>query len=269
MTRPTGPADDRMAALLEIMARLRDPDGGCPWDLAQDFASVAPYTIEEAYEVLDAIEQGEPAALCDELGDLLFQVVFHARMAEERGWFGFPDVVVAISDKLVRRHPHVFGDVQVADAGQQTLAWEAHKAAEREARGGAVRTGALDGVPLALPALSRAAKLQRRVARLGLDWPDWRGVLDKVREELAEIEAEVARGGEGLEGEIGDLLFACVNLARHLDVDAEAALRGANRKFERRVAWLEARLAEQGRRLQDADAGELNALWEAAKAEGL
>lgn len=269
MTKAGVQVGERVAALLDIMARLRDPDGGCPWDLAQDFASVAPYTIEEAYEVLDAIEQGEPAALCDELGDLLFQVVFHARMAEERGWFDFDDVVAAISDKLVRRHLHVFGDVQVEDAEQQTAAWEAHKAAEREARGEAGQTGALAGVPRALPALTRAAKLQRRVARLGLDWPDWRGVLDKVREELAELEDEVEQGGEGLEGEIGDLLFSCVNLARHLGVDAEAALRGANGKFERRVAWLEARLAEQGRSLQAADAAELDALWEAAKDAGL
>ena len=246
--------------LLEIMRRLRDPRSGCPWDVAQDFHSIAAYTLEEAYEVVDAIEHGTPHLLCDELGDLLFQVVFHARMAEERGWFGFADVATAIAGKLERRHPHVFGDVEIADAEAQTVAWEAHKLNERAQRGHA---GLLAGVPLALPALTRAAKLQKRAARIGLDWPAADGVLEKLHEELAELEAaRRSAAAEAVHAELGDLLFTVVNLARHLQVDPETALRAANARFEARVAHVEAGLPASG---QPASADELDRLWNAAK----
>lgn len=261
------PVDDHAAAhalqrLLEIMRRLRDPQGGCPWDRAQDFRSIAAYTLEEAYEVVDAIEREHPDELCDELGDLLFQVVFHARMAEERGWFGFAQVAAAIAGKLERRHPHVFGDVEIADAESQTLAWEAHKHSERAQRG---HTGVLAGVPLALPALTRAAKLQKRAARIGLDWPDAEGVLVKLQEELGELDA--ARSGgtpEAVSAEVGDLLFTCVNLARHLGIDPEGALRAANARFEARVAHVEAALPAE-----PLSAEELDRLWASAKLAGL
>src|SRR5437870_5712197 len=204
--------------LLVIMARLRDPVRGCPWDVEQNFATIAPYTIEEAYEVADAIERGDFAALKDELGDLLLQVVFHARMAEEAGHFAFNDVVAAISDKMVRRHPHVFGDAQIAGVAAQNEAWEAHKAAERQAAGGA--ESVLDGVALALPALLRAAKISRRAARIGFDWPDADAVIDKIEEELAELEFEIDADSDRrvVEEEMGDLLFAVANLARKLEV---------------------------------------------------
>src|SRR5947209_18389108 len=226
MTRPI----DR---LLAIMTRLRDPAQGCPWDREQDFATIAPYTIEEAYEVADAIERGDMAALKDELGDLLFQVVFHARMAEELGLFGFDDVVEAIAEKMERRHPHVFGDVKIASVTAQNEAWEAHKAAERHASGGA--ESVLDGVALALPALLRAAKISRRAARIGFDWPDAGPVMEKVLEEIAELRTEIERAAEpaALEEELGDILFAVANLARKLDIDPEEALRRATAKFER------------------------------------
>src|SRR5580693_3950856 len=214
--------------LLEIMARLRDPQCGCPWDREQDFSTIAPYTIEEAYEVADAIARGDTAALKDELGDLLFQVVFHARMAEEAGLFAFADVAAAISDKMVRRHPHVFGDAEIASVAAQNEAWEAHKAAERQARArqNGEAASVLDGVALALPALLRAAKISRRAARIGFDWPDARAVVPKIAEEIGEIEAEIDKGSEpaALEEEIGDLLFAAANLARKLDVEPETAL---------------------------------------------
>ncbi|MFP5505113.1 MAG: nucleoside triphosphate pyrophosphohydrolase [Gammaproteobacteria bacterium] len=260
-------AAQALSRLLEIMRRLRDPDGGCPWDIQQDFRSIAAYTLEEAYEVVDAIERERPDELCDELGDLLFQVVFHARMAEERGWFGFAQVAAAIASKLERRHPHVFGDVEIADAEAQTLAWEAHKRAERERQG---RHGVLDGVPRALPALTRAAKLQKRAARIGLDWPDAQGVVAKLHEEMDEIDAaRNAEDPEALAAEIGDLLFTCVNLARHLDVDPETALRGANLRFEDRVGHVEAALRRSGRSgAEPVDAAELDRLWEAAKRAG-
>jgi len=254
--------------LLAIMARLRDPEGGCPWDREQNFATIAPYTIEEAYEVADAIARNEMGELKDELGDLLFQVVFHARMAEEAGHFAFGDVANAISDKMERRHPHVFGDVEIRDAAQQTVAWEAHKAAEREKKAGA---GALAGVPLALPALLRAEKFGKRAARVGFDWPDAAAVLDKVREETDEIAAAVneKESEERIGQEIGDLLFAAAQLARHHNVNPESALREANARFERRFRHVEARLAEKGRAPADADMDELEALWgEAKKAEG-
>src|SRR5881394_429369 len=233
MTRPI----DR---LLAIMARLRDPERGCPWDREQDFKTIAPYTIEEAYEVADAIERGDIVALKDELGDLLLQVVFHARMAEEAGHFAFDGVAAAIADKMVRRHPHVFGDVEIASVAAQNEAWEAHKAAERDARGGA--QSVVDGVALALPALLRAAKVSRRAARIGFDWPDARAVIPKLAEEIAELEAELDQGADPavVEEEMGDLLFAAANLARKLDIEPETALREATAKFERRFRRVEA-----------------------------
>ncbi|MEJ2645589.1 MAG: nucleoside triphosphate pyrophosphohydrolase [Gammaproteobacteria bacterium] len=256
--------------LLAIMARLRDPDSGCPWDIRQDFRSIAPYTVEEAYEVADAIEREDWPHLCDELGDLLFQVVYHAQMASERGWFAFEDVVRAISDKLIRRHPHVFGDETVGSAGEQTVAWEAHKQAERAARGGR-EAGVLGGIPRALPALVRAAKLQKRAARVGFDWDQAAGVLDKLEEEIAELRGALAEDRhEAVAEEMGDLLFTCVNLARRTGVDPESALRDANGKFERRFAYIEKRLAEQGREPgPDVDLAELDGLWEQAKRRGL
>ena len=214
-----------LAALLAIMAKLRDPDGGCPWDLVQDFASIAPYTIEEGYEVADAIAAEDPDKLLDELGDLLFQVVYHAQMATERGWFSFADVAKSISDKMIRRHPHVFGEAAARDAEAQTRAWEAQKAAERAAR---AESGVLAGIPDGLPALTRAAKLTRRAARVGFDWPDAGAVLDKLEEEADELRAELQGGDKSrLQDEVGDLLFVLANLARKLDLDPEAALRHA------------------------------------------
>jgi ATP diphosphatase len=253
-----GPID----RLLDIMARLRDPEHGCPWDREQDFSTIAPYTIEEAYEVADAIERGDVPALKDELGDLLLQVVFHARMAEEAGNFAFDDVANAISDKMIRRHPHVFGDAQIASVAAQNEAWEAHKAAERAASGGA--ESVLDGIALAFPALLRAAKVSRRAARIGFDWPDARGVIAKINEEVAEIEAEIDAGGgrERLEDEIGDLLFAAANLARKLDIEPETALRRATAKFERRFRQVETLAAERG---TDKDLDALEALWQDVK----
>jgi MazG family protein len=250
--------------LLAIMARLRDPKGGCPWDREQNFATIAPYTIEEAYEVADAIARNEMGELRDELGDLLFQVVFHARMAEEAGHFAFGDVADAISDKMERRHPHVFGDVEIRDAAQQTVAWEAHKAAEREKKTGA---GALAGVPLALPALLRAEKLGKRAARVGFDWPDAAAVLDKVHEETEEITAAIGEkeSEERIGQEIGDLLFAAAQLARHHNLNPETALREANARFERRFRHVERALAAKGRAPADADIDELEALWREAK----
>ena len=230
------------------MARLRDPERGCPWDLEQDFASIAPYTIEEAYEVADAIARGDLAELKDELGDLLLQVVYHARMAEEAGLFDFDQVAAAIADKMIRRHPHVFGSAEVDGARAQSHAWEAVKATERASRAGAEGDArVLDDVPLALPALVRAAKLQRRAARVGFDWPEPVQVVDKIEEEIAELRAELGRSAsvDRLSDEIGDLLFALVNLARHLEVDAEASLRQANAKFERRFRSDRGRAARQ------------------------
>ena len=248
--------------LLQIMARLRDPERGCPWDREQDFASIAPYTIEEAYEVADAIERADFGALKDELGDLLLQVAFHARIAEEAGHFTFDDVAAAIADKMVRRHPHVFGDVRVASLAAQNEAWEAHKAAERQAKDGTASV--VDGVALALPALLRAAKISRRAARIGFDWPDAPAVIPKIAEEIAEIEAELAAGASpaALEEEMGDLLFAAANLARKLEVEPETALRRATAKFERRFRQVEALAAQRGIG-RDLDA--LEALWQEVK----
>jgi ATP diphosphatase len=249
--------------LLAIMARLRDPERGCPWDVEQNFATIAPYTIEEAYEVADAIERGDIAALKDELGDLLLQVVFHARMAEEAGHFAFDDVVAAIAEKMVRRHPHVFGDAEIATVAAQNEAWEAHKAAERDAKGD--HRSVLDGVALALPALLRAAKISRRAARIGFDWPDAESVIDKIEEEIEEIEDEIDDDAPGavLEEEVGDLLFATANLARKLDIEPETALRRATAKFERRFRRVEALAKERGIG-RDLDA--LEALWQEVKA---
>lgn len=252
-----------IARLVEIMARLRDPETGCPWDIEQSFDTIAPYTLEEAHEVADAIQRQAWAELKGELGDLLFQSVYHAQMAAEAGHFSFADVVTAISDKMVARHPHVFGD-QSRDksAEQQTRDWEAQKARER----GPSRT--LDGVALALPALTRAVKLQNRAARVGFDWPSTEEVLDKLTEEAREVvEARATLTQAALAEEIGDLLFVMANLARHLKVDPEAALRGANAKFTRRFARIEDWLQEAGKAPADSDLAEMDALWNRAKAE--
>jgi nucleoside triphosphate diphosphatase len=254
--------------LLAIMARLRDPESGCPWDREQNFGTIAPYTIEEAYEVADAIARGDTAALKDELGDLLFQVVFHARMAEEAGLFTFDDVAAAIAEKMERRHPHVFGTAEIASVAAQSAAWEEHKAAERRDR--AKESGAvdsiLDGVALGLPALLRAVKLQRRAAGIGFDWPQVRPVFDKIAEEIAELRVELEKGADHqrLEDEVGDILFAVANLARKLDIDSEAALRGATAKFERRFRRVEALAAE---RPTGTDLEALEALWQEVKRE--
>ena len=259
--------------LLEIMARLRDPDTGCPWDKAQRFETIAPYTIEEAYEVADAIERGDKAALKDELGDLLFQVVFYAQMAREEEAFDFDEVADAISEKMLRRHPHVFGDRDVTSGTALHGMWETQKAEERAKS--AERDGrppsALDDVALALPALLRAHKLQKRAARVGFDWPDLAPVLDKIEEELEELKAEVSNGGgaDRLEDEVGDLLFAVVNLARHIDIEPEQALRRANAKFERRFKAVESALAERGKTPRTSDLQEMDALWNEAKRQGV
>jgi nucleoside triphosphate diphosphatase len=257
---------DALDRLLAIMRRLRDPAHGCPWDREQDFATIAPYTIEEAYEVADAIARGDMMALKDELGDLLFQVVFHARLAEERGLFDFADVAAAITDKMVRRHPHVFGDAEIASAAAQTEAWEEHKAKERAARADAagIPASVLDGVALALPALLRAIKIQRRAARIGFDWTDVPPVIAKLAEEIAELEAELnaATDRDKIEDEMGDILFAAANLARKLDIDPEAALRRATLKFERRFRALEALAGERG---IGRDLDSLEALWQEVK----
>jgi ATP diphosphatase len=264
-----------IARLIEIMAALRTPGTGCPWDVAQDFSTIAPYTIEEAYEVADAIERGDFDDLRDELGDLLLQVVFHARMAEEAGRFAFGDVVQAITEKLVRRHPHVFGDAGHMDTEGVNALWDRIKAqekAERAARraddsGAAERSaGVLAGVPVALPALTRALKLQDKAGKVGFDWNDPLAVLAKIREEADEIAAEFAAGkAREASEEVGDLMFAVVNLARHLGADPEAALRATNRKFERRFGYIERALAAAGRTPVQATLAEMDELWEGAK----
>jgi ATP diphosphatase len=254
--------------LIEIMAALRTPGSGCPWDLEQNFKTIAPYTLEEAYEVADAIERGDLDHLKDELGDLLLQVVFHARMAEEQGIFGFGDVVQAITAKLIRRHPHVFADAEGKTADAVKGLWESIKAKERAERGEAAPSGALAGVPAALPALTRALKLQNKAGQVGFDWNDPRAVLAKIREEAYEIEAaldEMDRAHAATE--VGDLLFAVVNLARHLDADPEGVLRQTNLKFERRFASIERALAARGKSPKDATLAEMDALWDEAKAQ--
>lgn len=264
MADPTPPVQ----RLVQIMARLRDPDGGCPWDLEQDFASIAPYAIEEAYEVADAIERGDFDDLRGELGDLLLQVVFHARMAEEAGHFGFDEVAEAICEKMVRRHPHVFGDARVADSQAQTASWEALKRAERAAAGDA-DDSALAGIARGLPEWQRAQKLLGRAAQAGFRWPDTGPVIDKLHEEIEEVRVEVASGGgrERLEDEIGDVLFVCMNLARHLDVDPGVALRRANAKFERRFRRMETLARDAGGDLSRLELQAMEALWSRAKSE--
>ncbi len=257
-----------IARLIEIMAALRTPGSGCPWDLEQNFETIAPYTLEEAYEVADAIARHDLGDLREELGDLLLQVAFHARMAQEQGAFEFGDVVEAITAKLIRRHPHVFGDVKAATTEQVNANWERIKAEEKAERGiPAGPTGALAGVPVGFPALTRALKLQAKAGKVGFDWNDPLAVLAKIREECDEIEVEIQAGQrDKAAAETGDLLFAVVNLARHLAIDPEATLRGANQKFERRFASIERALAAKGKRPQDATLAEMDALWDAAKA---
>jgi ATP diphosphatase len=264
------PMSRNIDRLLEIMARLRDPERGCPWDLEQTFRTIAPHTIEEAYEVADAIEQGDMPALKDELGDLLFQVVFYAQMARERGTFDFDAIAGAICDKMIRRHPHVFGDVTVDSADAMVVRWEDQKAAERDAKAEAEgrQASVLDGVTGGLPALTRALKLQKRAARVGFDWTDVADILDKIEEEIGELRHELAEANKGrMQDELGDLLFAVVNLARRLDIDPETALRGTNAKFERRFRRIETLLSEAGRRPEDAGLDDMEALWQQAKRE--
>ncbi|BAI75456.1 nucleoside-triphosphate pyrophosphatase (plasmid) [Azospirillum sp. B510] len=257
--------------LLDVMARLRNPDGGCPWDLEQTYRTIAPHTIEEAYEVADAVEKDDKVALREELGDLLFQVVYYSQMAREEGLFDFDEVAGVITDKMIRRHPHVFGPEEVKTSDQQTSRWEEHKAAERAAK--AAEEGrapsALEGVIAGLPALTRALKLQNRAARVGFDWTDARDILDKIEEEVRELRAEMDAGSgqERVADELGDLLFALVNLARRMKVEPETALRGTNAKFERRFHRIEALLAAERRKPQDATLDEMEAMWQRAKRE--
>jgi len=256
-----------ISALINVMAALRDPQTGCPWDKEQSFETIAPYTIEEAYEVRAAIESGEPEQLKDELGDLLFQVVYHAQMAAERGWFNFDDVARGITGKMIRRHPHVFGDEASRTAAGQTAAWEAQKAEERRAL---AQHGVLDGVATGLPALKRAQKLTARAARVKFDWPNAEAVLDKLAEETAELRAELpAAAPERIRDELGDMLFVLANLARKLGQDAEACLEGANEKFIRRFSRVEALLAAEGKTPASSSLDEMDNLWNAAKREGL
>ncbi len=265
MPLPTPKDPDPLRRLIQIMACLRDPERGCPWDREQDFSSIAPFTIEEAYEVADAIERQDMPSLKEELGDLLLQVVYHARMAEEESCFAFDDVAEAIGDKMVRRHPHVFDGQEVADAAAQTLNWEELKAAERAARSSRRQQPAslLDDVPKALPALMRAEKLQKRAARVGFDWPEVAQVLDKIEEELGEVREALAEGDKAaLEDEIGDLIFAVANLARHCGLGPEEALRSTNRKFEKRFKAVEAAF---NHRLEGVSLDAMEAAWQAAK----
>lgn len=265
---PTKTSTASIETLLEVMARLRHPTNGCPWDREQNFHTIAPYTIEEAYEVADAISRDDTEALLDELGDLLFQVVFHAQMASEAGAFTFGDVVAAIVDKMIRRHPHVFGDERVADSEAQSLSWEAHKARERQQRSsGTESPSLLDHVPEGLPAVKRAQKLQKRAASGGFDWASATEVMPKLEEEIAEIRQAVSQGADEarLAAELGDLVFSCINLARHLKVDAEMALRTTNTEFERRFRYIERRLEAEGLKVADTDSETLEALWKEAK----
>jgi ATP diphosphatase len=250
--------------LLKVMSALRDPDSGCPWDIQQDFASIVPYTLEEAYEVADAIEREDMQDLREELGDLLLQVVFHSQMAAEQELFDFDAVAGAIADKLVRRHPHVFADEVIDNEAAQRDAWEAHKQAERAAK--TARSDLLADIPVALPALTRSTKLGKRAARAGFDWPDTRGVIDKVDEEWAELRSAIESGqAAAMQEELGDLLQALTSLGRHLKVDSETALRQANSKFETRIGRMEAHLLQQGQEFKDLSLDELEALWQALK----
>ncbi len=268
--RPTAESlpQEPMARLLAVMAWLRDRQYGCPWDVDQTFKTIAPYTIEEAYEVADAIERDDMPALKEELGDLLLQVVYHAQIAQEAQAFGFDDVAAAIADKMVDRHPHVFAGARIDTAEAQTVSWEARKAAERAAKQTTEPAGALDGVARALPALLRAEKIQKRAARVGFDWSETAPVIDKIEEELGELRVEIEAGTVDqarLTDELGDVLFAVANLARHCKVDPEAALRATNDKFERRFGYIERRLADQGRKPAEASLEEMEALWQEAK----
>jgi ATP diphosphatase len=266
---PFADASTAFSRLLAIMAKLRDPNGGCPWDLEQSFRTIVPHTIEEAYEVADAIEQDDMASLKGELGDLLFQTVFYAQMAREAGTFAMADVIEALNAKMVKRHPHVFGDLEIADAAEQTHAWERQKAEERAAAAAArgEKPSALDGVTGALPALTRAGKLLNRAARVGFEWSGPGRMLDKIAEETVEVRSALEQQGskDALAEEIGDLLFAVVNLARHLEIDSETALRAANRKFERRFRRVEAILAERGQEPAGSTLEEMEAAWTQAK----
>lgn len=274
--KPGEPVAGRdIASLLAIMARLRDPQDGCPWDIQQSFATIAPYTIEEASEVADAIQRGDMDDLCEELGDLLLQVVFHAQMAQETGLFAFPDVVAAITAKMIRRHPHVFGPDRVSGADIAQEQWAEIKAQEKADRAARRATaglepehnGVLAGIPGSLPPLATAVKLQDKAAAVGFDWPDARQVLAKVREELDELEAEIVSGdSDAAVGELGDVLFGLANIARHIGTDPDAALRRTNEKFRARFGFIERRLAEAGRTPSDASLDEMEALWQAAKA---
>ena len=264
---PASPKRDltSMARLLAIMTRLRDKESGCPWDIGQNFKTIAPYTIEEAYEVADAIDRDDMADLKDELGDLMFQVVFHSQMADEAGYFRFEDVVGAISDKMIRRHPHVFGDAEDRDSKTQTLAWETQKAAERDAKAKA-DTSILADLPIALPALKRAEKLTKRAARVGFDWPDIAQVFDKLDEELGELKAALQDGDQAhIAEEFGDLLFVLANLGRKLDVEPETALRSANAKFERRFRYIEENIEKKASSINEASLEVMEALWLEAK----
>jgi nucleoside triphosphate diphosphatase len=270
-----------ISVLIDIMARLRNPQAGCAWDLQQTFETVAPYTIEEAYEVAEAIARGDRHDICDELGDLLLQVVFHARMAEEEGAFAFPDVVEAVTRKMIRRHPHVFGPAEARTPHLVKGLWEKIKAEERAEKaahhGGEIPQGLLDAVSIAMPPMLRAVKLQQKAGTVGFDWNDPRAVLAKIREELDELEAEMdradseeAQGAEArtaIEAELGDVLFALANLGRHLDIDPEAAVRATNEKFRKRFAYIERKLDEAGRRPAQATLEEMEALWQEAKTE--
>ncbi len=268
MPRPAPPADlPPMARLLAIMARLRDREDGCPWDQEQTFDTIAPYTVEEAYEVADAVERGDLADLKDELGDLLLQVVFHSRIAEEQGAFTFEDVTRAINDKMIRRHPHVFADETYGSLAAQKDGWEALKAAERAAKGGDGPKSLLDDVPIGLPGLTRAVKLSKRAATVGFVWPDVEAVIAKLHEEVGELLDEVRAGDlDKARQEIGDVLFVVANLARALDIDPEDALRYTNAKFVRRFKGIETYLAERGKTPAQSDLTEMDALWEAVKA---
>ena len=252
------------------MKSLRDPETGCPWDLEQNFSTIAPYTLEEAYEVADAISRDDMNNLCSELGDLLFQVIYHSQLAEEQGLFNFNDVALKINEKLIRRHPHVFGDSKMIDAKSQPIAWEAIKRQER-LEGKAITTqgnGLLDGINKSIPALARAQKLQNRAATVGFDWNDVQAVLDKIKEEFDEVEAEINsefRITKKIEDEIGDLIFSCVNLARQFQIDSESALRNTNKKFEKRFAYIENSLLEQGIELNEATLEIMDQLWNEAK----
>ena len=259
MADPTKMNPRSIEALKAVMAALRAPGTGCPWDLQQDFSTIAPYTIEEAYEVADAIEKNDMVALKDELGDLLFQPIYHAQMASETGAFDFDDVIEAVVTKMIRRHPHVFGDEAARKAGVEKGFWEANKAKERA---GGAKQSILASVPKALPGLTRALKLQAKAAKVGFDWPSVDNVYDKITEEIAELRAAP---DAAMAEEFGDVLFALANVARHLGIDPEAALRGTNAKFERRFAFIETELAKQGREPKDSDLNEMDALWDEAK----